>query len=186
MHDELRLREAGKILAAHPLIDQAIVLAQGDEMAEQVVGYIIGDIDDAAEREDPLCCYLATEQGVIPGTFVKIDRMPQADNGDVDNVALKSSTRGGQGSPHPRIMGGLTAIIADTWRDILHVDSVTLSDNFFDLGGHSLAITRMAVRIREEMEVDLPLTVYYDSPTVPAIASAIGEVLHSRHMAGQS
>ena len=112
--------------------------------------------------------------------------MPQADNGDVDSAALKSSTRGGQGSPHPRIMGGLTAVIADTWRDILHVDSVTLSDNFFDLGGHSLAITRMAVRYREEMGVDLPLTVFYDSPTVPAIASAIGEVLHSRRLlAGQ-
>ena len=48
IHDELRLREAGKILATHPLVDQAIVLAQGDEMAEQVVGYVIGDIDDAA------------------------------------------------------------------------------------------------------------------------------------------
>jgi acyl carrier protein len=185
MHDELRLREAGKILAAHPLIDQAVVMAQGDEMAEQVVGYIVGDIDDAAELEDPLCCYLATEQDVIPGTFVKIDRMPQAANGEVDRASLKNSTRG-QGSSHPRIMGGLTAVIADTWRDILHVDSVALSDNFFDLGGHSLAITRMSVRIREEMGVDLPLTVFYDSPTVPAIASAIGEVLHSRHMAGQS
>lgn len=186
MHEDLRLREAGEILAAHPLIDQAVVLVQGDEMTEQVVGYIVGDIDDDAELLDPLCCYLATEQDVIPGTFVKIDRMPQADNGEVDGEALKHATRGGQGSSPPRIMGGLTAVIADTWRDILRVDSVTLSDNFFDLGGHSLAITRMSIRIREGMGVDLPLTVFYDSPTVPAIASAIGEVLHSRHKAGRS
>jgi hypothetical protein len=182
MHDELKLREAEEILAAHPLICQAAILVQGDEMAEQVVAYIVGDIDDSAELADPLCCYLAAKQDVvIPGVFVKIDRMPQADNGEIDREALKNATRGGQGSPSPRVMGGLTAVIADTWRDVLRVDSVTLADNFFDIGGQSLAITRMSIRIREEIEVDLPLTVFYDSPTVPGIASAIGEIMHSRH-----
>jgi acyl carrier protein len=186
MRDELMLRETEKMLTAHPLIDQAVVLAQGDDMAEQVVGYIVGDIDDTSEVLDRLCCYLATEHDVIPGTFVTIDRMPHADNGEVDSAGLKSATRGGESGLRPTVVGGLAAAIADIWREVLHVDSVTLSDNFFDLGGHSLSITRMSIRIREDMGVDLPLTVFYDSPTVPAIASAIGEVLHSRHKPGQS
>lgn len=184
MHDEQGLREAEKMLAAHPLIRQAAIVVQGDEMAEQVVAYLVGDLDDAAERADPLCCYLAAEPGVvIPGVFVRIDRMPRADDDHVDRAALRSAARGNNGSSGPRVTGGLAAVIADTWLDILRTDSVTLADDFFDLGGQSLAITRMSVRIREEIGVDLPLTVFYDSPTVPGIASAIGEIEHSRHQA---
>jgi acyl carrier protein len=187
MHDEQRLRETEKILAAHPLIRQAAVLVQGDEMAEYVIAYVVGDFDDTAERADPFCCHLAAESEVaIPGVFVRIDRMPQADNGEVDREALKNATRGGHDSAGPRLTGGLAAMIADIWRDILPADSVALEDNFFDLGGQSLAITRMSIRIREEIGVDLPLTVFYDSPTVPGIASAIGEVVHSRNQAEQS
>jgi acyl carrier protein len=182
MHDELKLREAEEILTAHPLIRQAVVMVQGDEMAEQVVAYIVGDLDDSAELADPLCCYLAAKQAVlIPGAFIKIDRMPQEVNGEIDREALKKASRGSQSTPGPRVMGWVAAMVADTWRDVLRVDSVTLADNFFDLGGHSLSITRMSVRIREEIDVDIPLTVFFDSPTVPGIASAIGETRHSCH-----
>lgn len=180
--DELGLGETEKILAAHPLIEQAVVLVHRDEMAQRPVAYVVGDVDDFAQAAEPLCCYLVREQAdVIPDVFVKIDRVPQTEGGEVDRRALENASRGGDGSPGPKITGGLPAAIADTWRDILRVESVTLADDLFDLGGHSLAITRMSIRIREEMGVNLPLTVFYDSPTVPGIAGAIGEVMHSRH-----
>jgi acyl carrier protein len=186
MDNEVKLREAERILMAHPLIRQAVILVQGDEMGEQVVAYVVGDIDDSPEPADPLCCYLAAEQGsAVPGVFVTVDRMPQGDDGQVDRGALRNATRGDPNSPGPRITGGLAAMIADTWRDALRVDSVTLADNFFDLGGQSLAITRISIRIREAIGVDLPLTVFFDSPTVPGVASAIGEIMHSRHQTGR-
>lgn len=179
--DELGLLEAEKTLAAHPLIDQAVVMARRDEIGQLVLAYVAGGFGDLTELAEPLCCYAAREQaGVIPGVFVKVDQIPQTDSGDVDRETLSHATRRGHG-PSPRITGGLPAIVADIWCDILQVDSVTLTDDFFDLGGHSLAITRMSIRIRDEMGVHLPLTVFYDWPTIPGIAAAIGEIVHSRH-----
>jgi acyl carrier protein len=178
---ELGLLEAEKTLQAHPLIDQAVVMVQRDEMGQQVLGYVAGGFGDMAELAEPLCCYVAKEQAdVVPEVFVKVDQIPQTESGEVDRETLRYATRGGQG-PGPRITGGLPAVVADIWRDILQVESVALTDDFFDLGGHSLAITRMSIRIRDEMGVYLPLTLFYDSPTVPGIASAIGETMHSRH-----
>lgn len=181
-HDELSLQHAEKALAKHPLISEAAVLTQGDEMGEQVVAYIVDNVDDAAGFPDPLCCYLAAESvNPAPTVFVRIDRMPQTSAGEVDRDALQNAARGGHDTPGPRILGGTPATIADIWRDTLHIDSVTLADNFFDLGGQSLAITRISIRIREEVGVDVPLTVFYDFPTVPGIVSAIEESRHARH-----
>jgi acyl carrier protein len=187
MQDKLTLQQAEKALARHPLIRQAVVLVQGDDMAEQVVAYIADDLDDAAEFPDPLCCYLAAESASpAPTVFVRVDGMPQAANGEVDTEELQRAVRSGQDAPGPRVLGGTPAVIADIWRDVLSIDAVMLTDNFFDLGGQSLTITRMTNRIREEIDIDLPLTVFYDSPTVPGIVSAIEESRHSRHGAEQS
>jgi acyl carrier protein len=179
MSDMLDLEQTETALAAHPRIRAAAVVVHRDELDEQVVAYVVGAVDR-------LCCHMAATRpdGTLPDVFVAVDRIPRTADGGVDRNALRHATRGEDpDSPGPVVSGGIAAEIADIWREVLRVESVRLSDNLFDLGGHSLAITRMTIRIRDRLRVEVPLTVFYDTPTVPAIAAAIEEFAHSCHEA---
>lgn len=184
MSDLLELEAA---LATHPLVREAAVVVHRDEMDEQLVAYVVPDASSSPTDLDRLCCHMvaARPEGRLPDVFVTVDHLSRGGDGGVDRDALPYATRGEDSdSPGPAIRGGVAATIADIWRDVLCVDAVRLRDNFFDLGGHSLAITRVAIRIREELRVEVPLSVLFDTPTVPAIAAAIEEFAHSCHESG--
>ena len=59
------------------------------------------------------------------------------------------------------------------WRELLAIDRVSIHDNFFDLGGHSLLLTQLTSRVRKSFQVELPLRVLFESPTILQIAEAI-------------
>jgi acyl carrier protein len=185
MSDTLEREETEAALAAHPGVREAAIVVHRDEMDEQLVAYVVPEA--SAGDLERLCCHMAAArpEGRPPDVYVTVDRLPRAGDGTVDRDALPHATRGqDQDSPGPAVCGGIAATIADIWREVLHVDAVRLRDNLFDLGGHSLAITRMAIRIREELQVEVPLAVFYDTPTVPAITAAIEEFAHSCHEPG--
>ena len=61
------------------------------------------------------------------------------------------------------------------WQEVLQVDAIGPHDDLFDLGGHSLIITRINGRVRQQFGVELPLDVYFDTPTVAEIADVLRE-----------
>jgi acyl carrier protein len=67
--------------------------------------------------------------------------------------------------------------LAQIWRELLGVDRVGIHDNFFELGGHSLLLTQLASRVSEAFQVDVPLRVLFDTPTIDEITVAIAERL---------
>jgi amino acid adenylation domain-containing protein len=64
-------------------------------------------------------------------------------------------------------------ITADVWSAVLGVDSVDIHTRFFDLGGHSLLAMQLMFRLREVFDVELPLHMLFENPTVAGLASAI-------------
>jgi acyl carrier protein len=101
---------------------------------------------------------------------IEVDRIPCDTAGEPDTGLLLRA--GGDG---PRLAGGTAASVAAIWREVLRVDTVDLSDDLFDLGGHSLSINQMSSRIESRLGVSVPLTVFYDSPTIIGITAAIQE-----------
>ena len=63
------------------------------------------------------------------------------------------------------------------WESILQVDSIGLDEDLFELGGHSLTVTRISNRIQQQFGVALPLTVFYDTPTLGEVCAVIGRQL---------
>ena len=63
--------------------------------------------------------------------------------------------------------------IAKIWADILCVDRVGVHDNFFDLGGHSLAAARVVSRVMKTFQLEFPIKALFDSPTVAELAAVI-------------
>jgi thioesterase domain-containing protein/acyl carrier protein len=65
--------------------------------------------------------------------------------------------------------------IAETWRELLGVDEIAKQDDFFALGGHSLAAIRLFARIRKQFDVDLPLATLFETPTLAALAALVAQ-----------
>ncbi|MEV0644077.1 condensation domain-containing protein [Phytomonospora sp. NPDC050363] len=67
----------------------------------------------------------------------------------------------------------MEAKVAAVWEDVLQRPGITAGDDFFDLGGHSLAATRMIIRLRSELGVRLPVRLIFDRPTLGGFAAGV-------------
>ncbi|MGZ5846836.1 MAG: KR domain-containing protein, partial [Ramlibacter sp.] len=67
------------------------------------------------------------------------------------------------------------AVIADAWRELLGVDEVGRDDDFFALGGHSLAAVRLFARIRKHWNVDLPLATLFQGSTLAGLSALVAQ-----------
>jgi acyl carrier protein len=171
----MEYQEAEAGLRALPHIEQAAVMRHG-LVDQQLVAYLVAELGhtiDLAGVHERLSSRLPKAE--VPEVYVVLNRLPLTDDGEPDRAALSGTVRSGLPRPPlaPRLLGGPAAEIADIWREIFGLDTVSLRDDLFDLGGHSLTITRMAVRIRSSMDIDVPLNVFYDTPTILGIASAV-------------
>jgi FkbH-like protein len=68
-------------------------------------------------------------------------------------------------------------MLADIWTSILNLDRVGTKDNFFKIGGHSLLGTLLISRIRDNFQVELPLLVLFERPTIAGLAEVIEQEL---------
>lgn len=64
-------------------------------------------------------------------------------------------------------------MLRDIWQYVLRLDDIGLDEDLFDLGGHSLTVTAIAGRIRRELGVDVPLDVFFDTPTINGVAAEV-------------
>ncbi|HEV2853793.1 MAG TPA: SDR family NAD(P)-dependent oxidoreductase [Thermoanaerobaculia bacterium] len=72
-------------------------------------------------------------------------------------------------------LGSVAAEIASVWSSVLGVADIGLEDNFFDLGGDSLAALQMVAALKRRLRVDLPLRSVLEAPTVARLAGLVGE-----------
>ena len=112
---------------------------------------------------------------MVPAAFVVLDSLPLTTNGKVDRHRLSSvnPTPAQLDQSYVAPCTSVEEIIAGIWSEILGVERVGAHDNFFDLGGHSLLATQVISRVRRTFQVDVPLRLLFQMPTVAQMASAI-------------
>jgi acyl carrier protein len=69
--------------------------------------------------------------------------------------------------------------LAEIWADVLGIDPPGIHDNFFQLGGHSLAATQVLARVRQVFQLEVPLRSLFERPTVAAFAELLGQRIAS-------
>ena len=67
--------------------------------------------------------------------------------------------------------------LADWWQELLGVSEVGIDDDFFEVGGHSLVAVRLFARIKKEWQLEYPLSVLFEAPTIRGCAALIREEL---------
>jgi amino acid adenylation domain-containing protein len=108
---------------------------------------------------------------MVPGTVVVLDAFPLTPNGKIDRAALMDQAAAGT-APQPAVdtfADQLCALITE----ILDVPPVRPADDFFELGGNSLAVMRVAAVVAQKWSVEVATEVFYDTETVGDLAAAI-------------
>jgi amino acid adenylation domain-containing protein len=115
---------------------------------------------------------------MVPSMFVELEELPLTANGKVDRKRLPRVEGQATGEAEETYVAPRTSIeemVAGIWTQVLHQEKVGVHDNFFTLGGHSLLATQIVTRLRESFHIDLPLRLFFESPTIAGLASIIAE-----------
>jgi amino acid adenylation domain-containing protein len=169
--------EVTATLAQHPAVQACVVVPWTEAHGQlALVAYVVAA---EPERVTPAVLRMYLSQhlpaAMVPAAFIYLTTLPLTPNGKVDRRAL----------PAPQLYGSeperagvaprtpVEKIVAGIWTDILHLEHVNLHDDFFALGGHSLLATQFISRLRLALQVDLPVRVLFEAPTVAELAVAI-------------
>lgn len=194
----LELSEIEARLDLFPGIRSSVALIVGDTAQNQRL--VACCVADGAVDESALRAHLATtlSSAVMPGAYLWLDALPLTVNGKVDRVALATladqdlaERQVNLGSPRDHIELALYQI----WKDLLLVPQIGIRDNFFNVGGTSIAAIKMAYEIGRAFAVEVPVRVIIGHPTIEALGgwlrtgasltSAQGNLIEFRRGAGQ-
>ncbi|MEP7243830.1 MAG: amino acid adenylation domain-containing protein [Gammaproteobacteria bacterium] len=161
-------------LAAHPAIAQVVVAGKDDRRgAQQLVAYLIargenqpGSGDLRAFANARLPAYM------VPSQFIFVDEFPLTANNKIDTRGLPDPGALAIASDAPRIepRDQLEMQLASLWTQVLGTSDISVRDNFFDLGGHSLKAVTMFAGIQQRFGVQLPLATLFQAPTIEQLA----------------
>ena len=110
---------------------------------------------------------------MIPSTFVFLDKLPLGPNGKVDRKALPVPSDTDLESTFVAPRTSLEQVLAGVWEEVLNVDRVGIHDSFFELGGHSLLAAQAVSRLRQILQVELPLRNLFEMPRVAELAEQL-------------
>ncbi|HEX3047643.1 MAG TPA: amino acid adenylation domain-containing protein [Bacillota bacterium] len=177
----IELGEIETVLQRHPEVNQAVVIVHGDRTENQImVAYLkmkenskVSDADFRSFLEHTLPAYM------VPNHFIAIDSFPLTPSGKTDRRVLERRKVDNQIKQVEYVAPAdeVEEILVDIWRSLLKKEKIGVLDNFFSLGGHSLLAVKTASRIRDSFEIELPLRVLFQNPTIKALALQINTIL---------
>ena len=112
---------------------------------------------------------------MIPSIFLLLDSLPLTANGKIDRRALPTPDRSSLESAATFIApsDGLELQLTKIWERVLGIPSIGTSDNFFNLGGHSLLVVQLFAEIEKTFGYHLPLGTLFQSPTIEQLATIL-------------
>jgi amino acid adenylation domain-containing protein len=176
--------EIMSILMEHPAVQTSLVVAQEDTAGDKrLVAYVVlspGAVVTASSLRESLKERLPDY--MIPATFVQLGSMPLTSNGKVDRRALPAPDATNTlhdevvAQAHTPTEERLVAIVAP----LLGLQHISIDDNFFMLGGHSLLGTQVIAQVANAFGVDLSLRTLFGSPTIRQLSAEIERLIVAR------
>ncbi|ROO60470.1 amino acid adenylation domain-containing protein [Micromonospora sp. Llam0] len=168
----IELGEIEAALCAHPAIASAVAVFTGSAITAAAVPAADTVDEDALVRwvVDRLPAHM------VPARIAVIEALPLSANGKIDRrriAELSADTRPDQATAPE---GPLEVALAETWSTLLNQPTIGRDDNFFTLGGDSLAATRIIEQIRRAGLGEVTLAVFFSAATIRRVAAHLAAV----------
>ncbi|MET8234750.1 amino acid adenylation domain-containing protein [Micromonospora sp. NPDC005298] len=167
--------EISAVVARHPRVRDCVVLAHQDRL----VAFYLGEATDLAAY-----CARQLPEFMVPSLFVPVERIPLNANGKVDRDALRGRLDAAlaDGAADPtEFVAPQTVVekrVAAIWAELLD-GRIGATTDFFLLGGHSVLAARLIAGLQEEFDLDLPIRLVFEHPTVRAQAVAVEDLIRA-------
>jgi amino acid adenylation domain-containing protein len=171
----IELGEIETVLANHPAVSSAVVVARGSVGEAELAAYVIPNGVPVAGHA--LRSYLTQKLPayMVPSTVTALEAFPLTPNGKVDRKALPEPTR--ERSEDRELVAPRTEMerrLVEIWERELGITPIGVTDDFFDLGVTSIVAATLFAAIEHELGDTLPLGAIFRAPTIEALA----ELLH--------
>jgi surfactin family lipopeptide synthetase A len=170
----IELGEIEVVLGQHPALrETAIVLREDTPGDKRLVAYFT-PAPDRKPSTNELRSFLKEQlpEYMLPSTFVMLEALPLTPTGKVDRRSLPQP-EGGRPELASAYVAPQTEIeqtVATIWQDTLHLATVGIYDNFFDLGGHSLLMAQVRSRLIDIFHEDISMIELFKFPTISALS----------------
>jgi amino acid adenylation domain-containing protein len=171
---KIDVAEIERALLALDSIEAVVVVARADRDDDlSLVAYLVSAITPAptiSALRRALSAKLP--EYMIPASFVLLEALPTTPTGKVDRgrLPLTDRTRPALDAVFVRPRSECERSLTIIWQDVLHIDKIGIDDNFFDLGGNSLRLAEVNLKLHTVFEKDISLVEMFALPTVRTLA----------------
>lgn len=172
----VELGEVETAILKYPDIKEVVCIAQRDSSGSyRLIAYCVSKnetLDTTKLRE---FLHKLVPEYEIPSLFIPLKKIPLSSNGKIDRKALPS--------PNSFMLNNKTETIkprndtekelVEIWKELLGIKNIGIEDSFFELGGHSLLAIQLVSKIRDNMNVEIPLRKLLSAPRISSLATLI-------------
>jgi amino acid adenylation domain-containing protein len=168
----IELGEIESVLGLHPAVRECAIVVRDESGEKRLAAYVVFAEGESAPAGE-LLAFLKEKlpDVMVPSAYVPLPALPLNANGKLDTAALPAPEplRPELAAAFVAPRGEVERAVAEIWQEALKIEKVGVDDNFFDLGGHSLLMTRVHARLKEVVAPDLSLIDLFRYPTVRSL-----------------
>lgn len=167
----VEIGEIEAVLAAQSGVRQACVMVAGAGEQSRLHAYVVPARPGISAQELVGGLRQQLPDYAVPAGITLLPRLPLTPNAKVDRTALPQPALAPRTEPASALSGRTEHIIAGTWREVLGLPAVGAAENFFDIGGHSLAAATVQAKLAERLGKRIPVLDLFRYPTIRALAA---------------
>lgn len=183
----IELNEIDAVLNQHVAVEKAVTVARENGAAgRHVVAYVVpkrtvnseGSVLDTGSLPLRLRDFLKGQlpEYMVPSNIVVIDAMPLSPQGKLNLRALPDPST--EVMPRDRLERPRTLLqarLVEIWEEVLNTSPIGITDDFFQIGGHSLLAVRVMTMIRNRLKRTIPLASLFRNPTIAHLARLLAQ-----------
>ena len=139
-------------------ITDNVVVAIDREGTKELAAYLVSDEELEIKKIKSFLSNSLPDY-MIPSYFIKIEKIPLTSNGKLDKKALPPAVQNiATGAVFENPVNKLEEELLELWQEVLSVETISILDNFFDLGGNSILLVKLYRKINERYPDVIELT----------------------------
>ncbi|MBS1600361.1 MAG: amino acid adenylation domain-containing protein [Bacteroidetes bacterium] len=177
----IELGEIEQLLNKQKNIKESVVVAREEKLVAYIVPENINEKSGELQKQPELSSVWkqalreSLPDYMVPSDFIVIKNLPLTPNGKIDRNALPKPEQQQEGKARKYVAprNETEKLVASIWAELLEVENVSIYDDFFEIGGHSLIAARAMIRLENETGKRLPLATLLEAPTVEKLSQLV-------------